>query len=201
MNKLTQLTVATLTMVGMAGVAVAGDTKADPKAAPKAAEPAKAPAAAPAMPKAPQELADMMKGMAGSWKCDGTSMGMDGKEVKFTGKMTSKLDLDGFWGHDTFEGTMGPGKFKFESFMTYDANGKKWHSVFVDNQGGMMMGSSDGMKDMKMDVTADMMGPMGKGTFKDHMDASDMKKGVHMWGEASMDGKTFNKVYEMTCKK
>jgi hypothetical protein len=201
MNKLTQLTVATLTMVGMAGFAVAGDTKADPKAAPKAAEPAKAAPPAMAMPKAPQELADMMKGMAGTWKCDGTGMGMDMKETKFTGKMTSKLDLDGFWGHDTFEGTMGAAKFKFESFMTYDSNGKKWHSVFVDNMGSMMMGSSDGMKDMKMDVLADTMGPMGKGQFKDHMDASDMKKGVHMWGEMSMDGKTFNKVYDMTCKK
>ena len=29
-----------------------------------------------------------------------------------------------------------------------------------------------------------------------------MKKGVHMWGEISMDkGKTFKPVYDMMCKK
>jgi hypothetical protein len=180
----------------MAGFAVAGDSKADPKtAAPKAGEPM-------AMPKPPQEIADMLKGKGGTWKCEGTSMGMDGKENKFTGKFASKSDLDGWWIHDSFEGTMGPStKFKFESFETYDANGKKWRSVMVDNWGGMMNGTSDGMKDGKMEVTADTMGPMGKGQFRDHIDASDLKKGVHMWGEASMDGKTWNKVYDMTCKK
>ena len=31
---------------------------------------------------------------------------------------------------------------------------------------------------------------------------SDMKKGAHMWGEESRDnGKTWNKVYDMMCKK
>src|SRR5436309_609431 len=137
MNKFSQVAIATLTMVGMAGFAVAGDSKADPKATPKAAEPAKA---GMTPPKPPQELADMMKSMAGTWKCDGTATGMDAKEVKFTGKLTTKSDLDGFWGHDSFEGSMGAmGKFKFESYMTYDGNSKKWHSVMVDNQGGMMM--------------------------------------------------------------
>jgi hypothetical protein len=190
MIKFTHCAIAAFTMLGMAGVAGAGDT-----AAPKAGAPA-------AMPKPAPEIADMLKGMAGTWKCEGTATGMDGKETKFTGKLTSKADLDGFWIHESFDGTMAAmGKFKFESFETYDGNAKKWHSVMVDNWGGMMHGESDGMKDMKMDVLSDTMGPMGKGQFKDHIDASDMKKGVHMWGEDSRDGKTFNKVYDMTCKK
>ena len=43
---------------------------------------------------------------------------------------------------------------------------------------------------------------MGAGTFKDHVDMTDAKAGVKMWGEMSMDkGKTWKKVYEMTCKK
>jgi hypothetical protein len=195
------------TMVGMAGVALAGagDTKADPKMPSKAGDPAgpTTTKGAPAMPKPPQEVADMAKAMSGTWKCEGTSMGMDGKESKFTGRMSSKSDLDGWWVHNSFEGTMGAStKFKFESFATYDGNEKKWHSVMVDNWGGTMAGQSDGMKDMKMDVTADTMGPMGKGQFKDHVDASDMKKGVHMWGESSHDsGKTWTKVYDMSCKK
>jgi hypothetical protein len=74
--------------------------------------------------------------------------------------------------------------------------------VSVMNDGGQMVGQSDGMKDMKMDTTADTWGPMGQGMFKDHVDASDMKKGVHMWGEVSIDkGKTFKPVYDMMCKK
>jgi hypothetical protein len=191
------------TMVGMAGVAMAGDTKADPKTGPaKAIEPVAPPATPTAMPKPPQEIADMVKGESGTWKCDGTATGMDGKESKFTAKMTSKSDLDGWWIHDSFEGSMGAmGKFKFESFATYDAASKKWHSMMVNNMGGTMLGESDGMKDMKMDVTAVTSSPMGKGQFKDHIDASDLKKGLHMWGEESRDGKTFNKVYDMTCKK
>jgi hypothetical protein len=30
---------------------------------------------------------------------------------------------------------------------------------------------------------------------------TDPKAGMKMWGEMSMDGKTWTKVYEMTCKK
>ena len=200
MIKFSKIAIAMVTMVGMASLAIAGDSKVDPKAgAAKAAEPAKAPAMTP--PKPPVEIADMLKGMAGTWKCDGAATGMDGKETKFTAKMTSKSDLDGFWAHDSFEGSMAMGKFKFENYITYNPSDKKWHNVMVDNQGGLMMGQSDGMKDMKMDVTADTWGPMGKGQFKAHMDMSDMKKGAHMWGEMSMDGKTWNKVYDMVCKK
>jgi len=52
------------------------------------------------------QIVDRVKAMTGSWKCDGTAAGMDGKDQKFTGTMTSKSDLDGFWVHDSFQGTM-----------------------------------------------------------------------------------------------
>jgi hypothetical protein len=157
-------------------------------------------------PKPPQEVTDMSKAMTGTWKCEGTGMGMDGKEMRFRGTMKSKSDLDGYWVHDSFDGTMGEGKavlkFKFESFSTYDPNSKKWKTMFADNYGGSMVGESEGMKDGKMDTTSVMSDMRGKGIFKDHMDASDPKQGVHMWGEESRDGNmTWNKVYDMTCKK
>ena len=64
-----------------------------------------------------------------------------------------------------------------------------------------MVGTSDGMKDMKMDFVLDATGPMGSAQFKDHVDAGDMKKGVHTWGEVSLDkGKTWLPVYDMVCK-
>jgi uncharacterized protein DUF1579 len=185
-----------ISICGLAGLAFAGDPKAGGAPPAKTME----------MPKAPQEVADRVKAMAGTWKCDGTTQGMDGKSMPFKGSMTSKADLDGFWVHDSFAGTMGEGKmsmkFKFESYSTFDAAGKKWHTMFMDNTGGMMMGMADPIKDGKMESTGEMMSSMGKSQFKDHMDASDMKKGAHMWGEMSADnGKTWKPVYDMTCKK
>ncbi len=199
MKKLSQMVFA-VAMCG-AGLVYAGpgDTKAQPAPPPTGAKMD--------MPKGPpQEIADMAKAMDGTWKCTGTDMGMDGSSMKFNASMTSKTDLDGWWQHDSLVGTSGEGKtamkFKMESYTTFDAGMKKWHSVSVMNDGGQMVGQSDGMKDMKMDTTADTWGPMGQGMFKDHVDASDMKKGVHMWGEVSIDkGKTFKPVYDMMCKK
>jgi hypothetical protein len=187
--------IAFVSMMSLSSLALAGD----------AAKPA-APAKAMEMQKPAQQIADRVKAMTGTWKCDGTAPGMDGKDMKFTGTMTSKSDLDGFWVHDSFSGTMGAGgaamKFKFESFATFDVNMKKWREVMVDNWGGQNIGTGDEMKDGKMDTAADSIDMMGKGMMKDHMDASDAKKGVHMWGEGSHDaGKTWTKSYDMTCKK
>lgn len=222
MKSFTRVAITTLTMVGFAGLAAAqpkaepkpvpkADAKTEPKAAaPKAdakADPkvdAKAPPKAEmAMPKVPQEVLDMTKAMVGTWKCTGSMSGMDGSSTPLTGTMKTKADLDGFWIHNSYEAKMGKAKFKFEAFMTYDASSKKWRNVMVDNWGSQSVGTSDGMKDGKMDVTMDTMGgPMGPGMFRDHMDSSDPKAGVKMMGEASMDkGKTWNKVYEQTCKK
>src|SRR6185295_3729710 len=99
MNK---ISITLLSLIGMAGLAFAGDSKADPKAtAPKADVPktdaSKTEAKPMEMPKAPQEVADRVKAMSGTWKCDGSGMGMDGKEMKFKGTMKSKADLDGYW--------------------------------------------------------------------------------------------------------
>jgi len=222
MKSFTRVAMATLTMVGSlvvsAGLAAAqpkvdakapakADAKVDAKAPVKTVD-AKTDGKPPAKaemptPKVPQEVTDMAKMVVGTWKCTGNSYGMDGAPTPMTGTMKSKVDLDGFWLHDSFEAKMGKAKFKFESFSTYDAGSKKWRSVMVDNWGAQSIGTSDGMKDGKMDVNMDTMGgPMGPGMFRDHMDASDAKAGVKMMGEASMDkGKTWNKVYEQTCKK
>jgi hypothetical protein len=196
-------------VLGMTGVAIAGDAAKDSKTpvpAGKAEPPKMPPAPAMEAPKPAAEIAEMAKSMAGSWRCDGTSMGMDMKDAKFKGKMTTKVDLDGWWVHDSMEGTAGEGKtaekFKMEAYTTYDASTKKWRRVAVMTNGGQLVGASDGMKDMKMDFALDSTSGMGAGMFKDHVDMSDMKKGAHTWGEMSMDkGKTWIKVYDMTCKK
>jgi hypothetical protein len=157
-------------------------------------------------PKPPPEVGDMAKAMTGTWKCEGTVVGMDNKDTKAKMTMKSKADLDGFWVHDSMEGTMGEGKdamkFKMEAFTTFNPTAKKWQRVAIMNDGGQMVGTSDGMKDMKMDTNLETSGSHGEGMAKDHVDASDLKKGMRLWGEMSTDkGKTWQKSYDMICKK
>jgi hypothetical protein len=157
------------------------------------------------MPKPPAEVKDYVK-MAGAHNnCKGTGLGMDMKsEVKFTGSVNRKADLDNWWVHESMTGTMGEGKtkatMKMEAYMTYDTKMGKWRMVSVMNDGTQMVGTAD-FKDGKLEAVSDTTGPMGAGMFKDHGDATDKKAGMHMWGEMSMDkGKTWTKVYDMTCK-
>ncbi|MDX2089395.1 MAG: DUF1579 family protein [Kofleriaceae bacterium] len=175
------------------------------EAKPAAGAPATAPvppkAEPPAMPKPPAEIAASLKTMQGTWKCTGSMTGPDGQPVAMKSTQKTKGDLDGWWIQDSYEGTMGKAKFRFVAYTTYDATAKKWRRVFIDNTGGQMIGTSDGVKDGKLDYNLDSMGPMGGGQFRDHTDLTD-PKALKTWGEMSMDkGKTWMKVYEMTCKK
>ena len=202
MNTFAKVVIASLTMVGAAVAQPKAPEK--PTAAPKAppAEAKPAPPAAPAMPTPPAELAAMAKAAGGTWRCTGTASADDkGTMAKMTATNKTKVDLDKWWITDTFDSTMGKMKFKFVSYTTFDAGSKKWRRVMVDNMGGQMVGTSDGMVDGKMTFNMDSMGPRGSSQFRDHSDVTDAKA-PKFWGEASMDkGKTWMKVYEMSCKK
>ena len=208
MKTFSSVVIATLTMVGMAS---AQQKAADPKApaAPAKGGPA-APAtpsvkaeikaATPAAPSPPAEIKEMLK-MGTSWKCTGTGMGPDMTMGPMKATMKSKADLDGFWIQTGFEGAMGKNKFKFTSYTTFDGASKKWRRVMVDNMGGQAMGTSDGIKDNKVVFNMDVMGSGQTGMMKDTLDITDAKA-PKTSGEVSMDkGKTWNKAYEMTCKK
>jgi len=166
---------------------------------------AAAPAAPMEMPKPPAEIAAALKAMGARANCTGTGVGPDGKtEVPFKGTMTHKSDLDGWWIHGSLNATMGTGKaaakFKLEMYQTYDAKMGKWRVSGVSNDGGNMAGTGD-MKDGKWESTSDLWTNMGQMMMREHGDMTDKKAGMHMWGEASMDkGKTWNKMYDMTCK-
>lgn len=193
---MTKVSIVMVALAGLGGVAMA--QKADPGAAP-----AKTDAKDMYEMKAPAEIADMAKHMAGTWRCKGQSIGPDMKTmVNMTGTMRSKLEMEKWWIHDTFDSAMGKNKYHFDSYTTYDANSKKWHRVMLESGGGWSTGDSAGMQGGKIDweLTANSM--MGQAMFRDHIDASDPKAGVKTWGEASMDkGKTWTKIYETTCKK
>lgn len=210
MNTFSRVAIALVGMTGLVSAQPKADPKAaDPKMAPKAADPKMADPkmADPKMSgmpemKPPQELADMAKAAAGTWKCKGQGMDHTMKMIDMTGTMKMKLELDNWWMHGSFESKMGKEPFHFESFTTFDASTKKWKRVMVESGGGWSSGESAGMKDNKVDWDLAMHTTMGEGMFRDHEDMSDAKAGAHMWGEMSIDkGKTWTKVYDMTCKK
>lgn len=154
------------------------------------------------MPKPPAEIAAAAKAMA-RMTCKGQGMGMDMQMADMTGTTTAKTDLDGWWIREDLNFTVGKGKsswkMKMVQFMNYDTKLAKWHVIGMDNGGGLNVGMAD-MKDGKYELTADMTMPMGSGQFRDHGDMTD-KKNVKFWGEMSMDkGKSWTKVYEVTCK-
>jgi hypothetical protein len=192
-----------IAMVGMTGLAMA-----QPKTEAKAADPNQkmAPPAAdakPAMMKPPAEMADMTKATAGTWRCKGQGADAAMKMVDMTATMKMKATLSGWWLQGSFESKMGKDLFTFEQFTSFDPSTKKWKRMMMDNSGGWASGDSAGLKDGKVDWEMMMHSPMmGDAMFRDHEDFTDAKAGAKFWGEVSMDkGKTWNKVYEMTCKK
>ena len=207
-----------IAMVGMTSVAVA-QPKAEPKAEPKAgdakmqpkadakapdmkSEP-KPPAVAPVKP--PAEIAEMLKGAGGTWRCKGQGMDMAaGKMAEMTATMKLSGELNGWWVKTHFESKMGKEPFVFDSYATFDPTSKKWKRLMVENSGSWATGESAGLQNGKVDWEMKFHSPMPGMTesqFKDHEDVSDPKAGVKMWGEGSSDGKNWMKVYEMTCKK
>jgi hypothetical protein len=152
----------------------------------------------------------MLKSVQGTWSCDGTRTGSDGKPEKIKMTMARKSDLDGFWIHDSI--SAGPVKtpdFRAEAFTTYDATAKHWRRVWVMSEGGAMTGTGgamtgtgETMKDMKMDFTYEAVDSPNAGSFHEHIDASDMHKGLHLTGEASTDkGKTWLQRFDVVCRR
>ena len=214
-----RISITLFSIVATTGFALGQAKQADPKAgsgapAPKAGSAAPATGSAaqaappPAPPKPPAELKTMMKQMGARSNCTGIGMGgADGKtEMKFKATTTRKAALDGWYIQESMNGTMGQGKtmvkFKMESYLTWDPKISKWRTIGVMNDGSSSVGTAD-FTNGKWEGTSDTYGGMmGTGKFRDHGDMSDPKAGAKMWGEMSMDGgKTWTKVYEITCKK
>ena len=188
------------TGAGSAGAGAKVDAKAGAQAGAAVMQ------APPEKPKPPAEIAAFLKQMGRTMKCTGTSVGPDMKsEVKMTAQGTSTTALDGWWIKGTATITMGAGRtahrLKIESYQTWDAKISKWRTVGVANDGSVMLGTAE-MKDGKYTAMSDMYGGMmGTGKFRETGDMSDPKAGMKMTGEMSTDGKTWTKIYDMTCKK
>lgn len=200
MKSFTNVSIAIAMTLGAASVAVAGDAKAPaPAPAAKKEEPKKM-----EMPKPPQEMADMSKVWLGTWKCTGKAVMDPSKptemtDMKMTMKFTSEKNLGGWW----ITGNMDSAMFKGMMHVTYDTNAKKFYSVMVDSMGASQTMWAAPAKDKMMwegDGRSSMPG-MATMKLRETHDMTDMKTGMKMTGEMSMDGKTWMKGWEATCKK
>jgi Protein of unknown function (DUF1579) len=111
-------------------------------------------------PKATAELA-VLKKLVGAW--DAT---MDMGGMKSKGTMTYKMEVGGTWLVGDFEGDFGGVKFNGKGLDSYDANKKKYVSVWVDSMSTAPMtmeGAYDAAK-KTMTMSGEGMGQDGKPT-------------------------------------
>ena len=154
----------------------------------------------------PAEVTQMLRSMAGTWRCTGTAAGPDGTSVKLAGTRKVSAELGGVWARDVFEGMLGDGKaatrYALEAFTTFDPAAKKWRELVIDSTGASRTGTSDGMKDLKMEIDGEADDARGPVSVREHLDMTDLRKGAHAWAEASRDrGKTWTPLYDLTCKR
>jgi uncharacterized protein DUF1579 len=172
----------------------------------KPAAGAPAAAAQPKPPAGPPKPAPEMKQLdffLGTWKCDGKMLANPmGPEHAMKTTATGKTDLDGFWVSVRVEEKKtkdSPMPIKGNFQMTYDAAGKKFQAVWVDNFGGWGPATSTGWEGDKMTFTGEMFGGGQKMGSRDSFTKKSDKEMVHV-GEMQMGGK-WSTMMEETCKK
>ena len=173
-------------------------------ATPKAPADAKAPVATPPakmeMPKAPAEVAELGKKVAGNYKCTGQMMDManPGKMKDSKSTVAMKLDADKAW--ITADVTVE--KMKIHMMTTYDGASKKWYRITTDNIGASGTAWSKGLDGNKVVWEGESRG-MNMPAWKDRLTEEMVSdKEIKMTGEASMDGgKTFATMWTASCKK
>src|SRR6266478_3181068 len=100
----------------------------------------------------------MLKSVQGTWKCKGT----------FDAVINAKAELDGAWIHESLASP----KLKLETYTTFD---RQWRRIVLAGDGTSVIATSDGMKDMKMDYLSE--------TWREHVDAGDLRRGLRLVAE------------------
>ena len=102
---------------------------------------------------------EMLKEMEGEWTAK-----IKAGDAESTGKMTSKMELGGFWLVTKFEGEISGMKFEGRGMDTYDPVKRKYVSMWADSMGPFPMmaeGTYDKEK-KRLTMTAEGMGPNGQ---------------------------------------
>lgn len=149
---------------------------------------------------APKEHADFVKQLGAQLDCEGTVYA-GGKPFAFTGTMHEELALDGAWIHEWLDVHVGKKTLLMDAHLAFDPTIKRWTRLELNSTGAYGVAHAAPATNGKLEWETDATGPGGKtAKGKTHIDASDPKV-VKASGEASIDGKPFEKTVEMTCKK
>lgn len=197
MNKLTFAIITCATSVAFAQGAGSGAAKApEAKKAPVKAEPPKKME----MPKPPAEVAELAKGIVGTWNCTGNAA-MDPTDMtKMTPtkmKMVMKLDPAKAW----ITAAMTGGGMTMNMMSTYDTQSKKWYRIITDSTGGSETAWSAGAQNNKVVWEGEGRGMNMKPWKTRTTEEIVSPKETKLVGEASMDGKTWMKTWDASCKK
>jgi hypothetical protein len=156
-------------------------------------------AATPASADPLKELAALDRAIGGgTWTCQGTAL-----VRSMSATRTSRLEMNGTWMHDSVEAKLGDSPFHFEVYTAFDPVGKHFHRVMVESDGNLAEGEGHVGAGSVIDFQLDTHGPRGDGLFREHIDwSAAASTGVVAVGEVSTDqGKTWVKIYELTCKR
>ena len=151
--------------------------------------------ATPALADPPKELAELSRAIGdGTWTCTGSALGK-----QMTASRTSRLEMSGVWMHDSVDAKLGSEPFRYEVYTAWDPNGKHFHRVMIESDGNLAEGEGHATAGNAVEFQLDTHGPRGDGLFRERIDWSG-KAGVVAIGEVSPDkGKSWVKLYELTC--
>lgn len=165
-----------LALVSFAGAAHAGDDAGKP----------------------PAELAELAKSMAGTWKCTGKAS-IAGQQLDVTGTVTHKADFDGWWIASVIDGKAGKIPMHSMFTTTYDPGMKKLYRFSLNGRGGHSTAwGTIADKKITWEGEARWNGKDLKSRSTEEMVSA---KELHISGESSADGKTWDKEAEIVCKK
>ena len=139
---------------------------------------------------APADLVGLAARVAGKWRCTGTGS---------RATSTIKLELGKQWLVETFDAQIGGKKHQHVAYTTYDAKTDTWQRVTFDSAGVMLAGISS---DMSGDgVTWNMSDPRTGAQVRDQVEMSDPKRVTLSRSTSPDQGKSWSKLFELTCKK
>ncbi|MCE9579072.1 MAG: hypothetical protein K8W52_38475 [Deltaproteobacteria bacterium] len=153
------------------------------------------------------EVVAAAKAMKGTWRCRGFLSQPDGSSSPTTGTMKIAADLDGFWLTSDYTEAKtraktpgGPHPTHVRMSRTFDAGTRTWTAITLANNGGnQVQTSTDLASPMTWTGTLAMGGV--KVATRDHEEYDAKTRVNHIWGEFSLDGKSFLKTYDLRCQK
>jgi hypothetical protein len=190
-------------VLGISTVSFAQTKSEKSKAPEKPAAPASAPSMPPGFMQPAPELAKI-KWMAGTWQCTGKAMASPmGPEHPTEAEVKSEEVLGGVWilfHYREKKTAQNPMPILGEEYWTYDASGKTWNRVVLDNTGSWGSATSNGWEKGKLVWSGE--GVMGgqKRKFRDTFTEKSPQEIDYVGEMAGADNK-LRKLWEVNCKK